>query len=102
MLRQQSSSSNLSANGVPQLKVKVNYQEDAYLIVVPVHIGYSDLIEKVERKVRLCGSRRPESQPLRLRYKDEDNDYINMEDDEDISLAMESCFADGVMNLHVI
>ncbi|KAG9065837.1 hypothetical protein KI688_002134 [Linnemannia hyalina] len=102
MLRQQSSSSNLSTNGVPQLKVKVNYQEDSYLIVVPVQIGYSELVERVERKIRLCGSRRAESQPLRLRYKDEDNDYINMEDDEDISLAMESCFADGVMNLHVI
>ncbi|KAF9935450.1 hypothetical protein FBU30_000048 [Linnemannia zychae] len=100
-LRQQSSSGNLSANGVPQLKVKVNYQEDSYLIVVPVQIEYSELIERVERKLRLCGSRRGE-QPLRLRYKDEDNDYINMEDDEDISLAMESCLADGIMNLHVI
>ncbi|KAF9361484.1 hypothetical protein BGX26_002834 [Mortierella sp. AD094] len=100
-LRQQSSSNNLSANGAPQLKIKVNYQEDSYQIVVPVQIGYGELIERVEKKIRLCGSRRAESQPLRLRYKDEDNDYIIMKDDDDISLAFESCFTDGIMNLHV-
>ncbi|KAG0204675.1 hypothetical protein BGX28_003463 [Mortierella sp. GBA30] len=100
-LRQQPSSNTLNTNGVPQLKIKVNFQEDSYLIVVPIQIGYSELIERVEKKIRLCGSRRVEAQPLRLRYKDEDNDYIIMKDDDDISLAFESCFADGVMNLHV-
>ncbi|KAG0220892.1 hypothetical protein B0O80DRAFT_421120 [Mortierella sp. GBAus27b] len=99
-LRQQPSNSNLSA-GIPQLKIKVNFQEDAYLIVVPTHIGYNELVERVEKKIRLCGCRRPDSQPLRLRYKDEDNDYIIMKDDDDIQLAFESCYAEGVMNLHV-
>ena len=99
-LRQQPSNSNLSA-GVPQLKIKVNFQEDAYLIVVPIQIGYNELIERVEKKIRLCGCRRSDSQPLRLRYKDEDNDYIIMKDDDDILLAFESCYAEGVMNLHV-
>ncbi|KAI7818081.1 hypothetical protein BC939DRAFT_401895 [Gamsiella multidivaricata] len=87
--------------GVPQLKIKVNFQEDAYLIVVPIQIGYNELVERVEKKIRLCGCRRSDSQPLRLRYKDEDNDYIIMKDDDDISLAFESCYAEGVMNLHV-
>ncbi|KAG0238994.1 hypothetical protein B0O80DRAFT_479434 [Mortierella sp. GBAus27b] len=100
-LQQQPSSGTLNANGIPQLKVKVNFQEDSYLIVVPVQIGYNELIERVEKKIRLCGSRRSDAQPLRLRYKDEDNDYIIMKDDDDISLAFESCYADGVMNLHV-
>ncbi|KAF9166805.1 hypothetical protein DFQ27_007594 [Actinomortierella ambigua] len=99
-LRQQPSNSNLGA-GVPQLKIKVNFQEDAYLIVVPVQIGYNELVERVEKKIRLCGSRRPDSQPLRLRYKDEDNDYIIMKDDDDVSLAFESCYAEGIMNLLV-
>ncbi|KAF9108992.1 hypothetical protein BGX27_008146 [Mortierella sp. AM989] len=99
-LRQQPSNSNLSA-GVPQLKIKVNFLEDAYLIVVPIQIGYNDLVERVEKKIRLCQGRRPDTQPLRLRYKDEDNDYIIMKDDDDISLAFESCYAEGVMNLHV-
>ncbi|KAF9577535.1 hypothetical protein BGW38_007182 [Lunasporangiospora selenospora] len=99
-LRQQPSNSNLGA-GVPQLKIKVNFQEDAYLIVVPMNISYNELIERVEKKIRLCGCRRSDSQPLRLRYKDEDNDYIIMKDDDDISLAFESCYAEGVMNLHV-
>ncbi|KAF9174892.1 hypothetical protein BGX21_006832 [Mortierella sp. AD011] len=99
-LRQQPSSSNLSAS-VPQLKIKVNFQEDAYLIVVPTQIGYNELVERVEKKIRLCGRLRSDSQALRLRYKDEDNDYIIMKDDDDISLAFESCYAEGVMNLHV-
>ncbi|KAF9937403.1 hypothetical protein BGZ75_005777 [Mortierella antarctica] len=100
-LRQQPSSNNLNVNGVPQLKIKVNFQEDSYLIVVPTQIGYSELNERVEKKIRLCGSRRVEAQPLRLRYKDEDNDYIIIKDDDDISLAFESCIAGGVMSLHV-
>ncbi|KAK3812884.1 MAG: hypothetical protein J3Q66DRAFT_285953 [Benniella sp.] len=99
-LRQQPSNSNLSA-GVPQLKIKVNFQEDAYLIVVPTQLSYNELVERVEKKIRLCGCRRPDSQPLRLRYKDEDNDYIIMKDDDDVALAFESCYAEGVMNLHV-
>ncbi|KAF9916836.1 hypothetical protein BX616_002666 [Lobosporangium transversale] len=101
MLRQHSSCSSLSTNGAPQLRIKVNFQEDSYLIVVPMQIKYSELIERVEKKIRLCGSRRSETHPLRLRYKDEDNDYIIMKDDDDISLAFESCFTDGIMNLHV-
>ncbi|KAF9920965.1 hypothetical protein BGZ65_010774 [Modicella reniformis] len=99
-LRQQPSNGTLNANGI-QIKVKVNFQEDSYIIVVPFQIGYNELIERVEKKIRLCGSRRAEGQPIRLRYKDEDNDYIIMKDDDDISLAFETCFANGVMNLHV-
>ncbi|KAI7823594.1 hypothetical protein BC939DRAFT_160845 [Gamsiella multidivaricata] len=100
-LHHQPSNSTLNPNGVPQLRIKVNYQEDSYLIVVAIQIGYNELIERVEKKIRLCGSRRAENQPLRLRYKDEDNDYIIMKDDDDISLAFESCIAEGIMNLHV-
>ncbi|KAI8606228.1 hypothetical protein EDD21DRAFT_298530 [Dissophora ornata] len=93
--------SNSSESSSPTTPIKVNFQEDSYLIVVPVQITYSELVERVEKKIRLCGSRRNESQPLRLRYKDEDNDYIIMKDDDDISLAFESCIANGVMSLHV-
>jgi len=100
-LRQQTSNGALGGNTPTQLKIKVNYQEDSYLIVVPVQCGYAELIERVEKKIRLCGSRRSDAQTLRLRYKDEDNDYIIMKDDDDISLAFESCFTDGIMNLHV-
>ncbi|KAF8985164.1 hypothetical protein CPC16_002436 [Podila verticillata] len=100
-LRQQTSNGALGGNTPTHLKIKVNYQEDSYLIAVPVQCGYAELIERVEKKIRLCGSRRSDAQTLRLRYKDEDNDYIIMKDDDDISLAFESCFTDGIMNLHV-
>ncbi|KAG0287748.1 hypothetical protein BGZ98_004497, partial [Dissophora globulifera] len=84
-LRQQPSIGSLNSNGVPQLRIKVNFQEDSYLIVVPIHTTYNELVERVEKKIRLCGSRRADAQPWRLRYKDEDNDYIIMKDDDDIA-----------------
>lgn len=71
----------------PTMKVKLHYLEDTFLLMVPEDVTYMALLERVERKVRLCGKQTPN--PLRIKYKDEDDDFVTMHGDEDIQMALE-------------
>lgn len=73
----------------PPVKVKVHYGEDLFVISVPKATEFEDLLEKVGKKIRLCGPRR-EDQPLRVRYRDEDGDMVSLASNEDVQLAFES------------
>uniref|UniRef100_A0A060T2M6 ARAD1A02662p n=1 Tax=Blastobotrys adeninivorans TaxID=409370 RepID=A0A060T2M6_BLAAD len=70
-----------------QIRVKLHYLEDTFLIMVPEGISYPQLVERIERKIRLCGKDTP--CPLRLKYKDEDDDFVTITSDEDIQMARE-------------
>lgn len=72
---------------LPQMKVKLHYLDDTFLLIVPFNVTYTQLLERVERKIRLCGKQTPN--PLRIKYKDEDDDFVTMRSDEDIQMAME-------------
>ncbi|KAK6541262.1 hypothetical protein TWF694_008627 [Orbilia ellipsospora] len=81
---------------VPSLKVKVSYITDMFVIIVPQNIGYTQLMDRIERKVRLCGGASyANNAPLRVRYQDEDGDYITVNSDEDVQMAIESRFHGG-------
>ncbi|KZV80866.1 hypothetical protein EXIGLDRAFT_629463 [Exidia glandulosa HHB12029] len=73
----------------PPIKVKVHYGEDLFVISVPRATEYDDLVDKVGKKIRLCGPRR-EDQPLRVKYRDEDGDMVSLASNEDVQLAFES------------
>lgn len=79
----------VSQTGGPasQMKVKLHFQDDTFLLIVPVNIKYSQLVERLERKIRLCGGQTSGS--LRMRYKDEDDDFVTIHNDEDIQMALE-------------
>ncbi|CAG8679152.1 20784_t:CDS:10, partial [Gigaspora margarita] len=77
------------------MKIKVNFAEDVFVIVVPQDIEYRELCDRVERKIRLCSTRRDESVPIRIRYQDEDGDHITINSDEDVSMAFEGRLAAG-------
>ena len=70
------------------MKVRLHYLEDTFLLIVPVNVSYAMLLERVERKIRLCGKQTPV--PLRIKYKDEDDDFVTMHSDEDIQMALEN------------
>lgn len=70
------------------MKVKLHYLDDAFLLIMPSTVTYSVLLERVERKIRLCGKQTPS--PLRIKYKDEDDDFVTMHGDEDIQMALEN------------
>ncbi|CAG8511226.1 564_t:CDS:1 [Diversispora eburnea] len=85
------------------MKIKVNYADDIFVIVVPQDIEYRELCDRVERKIRLCSTRRDESIPIRIKYQDEDSDYITINSDEDVLMAFEGRLAAGgnFVNLYV-
>ncbi|KAF5094146.1 hypothetical protein D0Z00_003684 [Geotrichum galactomycetum] len=78
----------------PNMKVKLHYLDDTFLLMVPEDVTYLTLLERVERKVRLCGKQTPN--PIRIKYKDEDDDFVTMHGDEDIQMALEPVRMQGL------
>lgn len=72
------------------VKIKVNYVDDIFVILLSPSASYQDLIERVEKKIRLCGGPAGESQAFRIKYRDEDGDLITINSDEDVSMALET------------
>ena len=70
-----------------QVKVKVHYNNDKFVLIVPYSIAYAQLIDRIERKVEFCGAL-PAS-PIRVRYQDEDGDFISMNSDDDVQMAFD-------------
>lgn len=84
----------------PPVKVKVHYNEDIFVIHVPRSTEFLDLVDRVEKKIRLCGPRRDDC-PLRVKYKDEDGDMISLGSTEDVQMAFESFRPGGQVILYV-
>lgn len=84
----------------PPVKVKVHFNEDIFVIQVPRATEYNDLVEKVGRKIRLCGPRRDDG-PLRVKYRDEDGDMVSLGSTEDVQMAFEQYRPGGQVTLFV-
>ena len=84
----------------PQVKVKVHFHEDIFVIQVPRLTEYNALVEKVGRKIRLCGPRRDDG-PLRVKYRDEDGDMVSLGSTEDVHMAFEHYRPGGQVTLFV-
>ncbi|KAG1742924.1 hypothetical protein EDB19DRAFT_1850350 [Suillus lakei] len=84
----------------PPVKVKVHFNEDIFVIQVPRSTEYFDLVDKVGKKIRLCGPRRDDA-PLRVRYRDEDGDMVSLGSTEDVQMAFESFRPGGQVTLYV-
>lgn len=82
------------------IKVKVHFYEDIFVIQVPRATEFDDLVEKVGRKIRLCGPRR-DDRPLRVKYKDEDGDMVSLASTEDVQIAFEHYRPGGQVTLFV-
>ncbi|KAF9244865.1 hypothetical protein BU15DRAFT_41593 [Melanogaster broomeanus] len=85
---------------IPPVKVKVHFHDDIFVIQVPRSTEFSDLVDKVGKKIRLCGPHRDHS-PLRVKYKDEDGDLISLGSTEDVQMAFESFRPGGQVTLYV-
>jgi cell division control protein 24 len=68
------------------VKVKVHFGSDIFVIQVSRTTEYGDLVERVGKKIRLCGPRRDDG-PLRVKYEDEEGDLISMRSTEDVDMA---------------
>jgi cell division control protein 24 len=85
---------------LPPVKVKVHFHEDIFVIQVPRSTEYAELVEKVGKKIRLCGPRRDDG-PLRVKYKDEDGDMVSLGSTEDVQMAFEQYRPGGQVTLFV-
>lgn len=91
------------ANGMqfaPPVKVKVHFHEDIFVIQVARMTQYSELVEKVGKKIHLCGRRRDDG-PLRVKYRDEDGDMVSLGSTEDVQMAFEQFGPGGQVSLFV-
>ncbi|KAJ7072355.1 hypothetical protein C8F01DRAFT_242548 [Mycena amicta] len=84
----------------PPVKIKVHFNEDIFVIQVPRMTEYEELVEKVGRKIRLCGPRRDDG-PLRVKYRDEDGDMVSLGSTEDVQMAFEQYRPGGQVTLYV-
>jgi hypothetical protein len=80
-------SSYFTTSGV--IKIKIYFKSDIFVIALASpQCTFSELLNKIERKIRLSGGSLPEGRPLKLRYRDEDQDLIQMYGDDDVMLAL--------------
>ncbi|KAJ7485586.1 hypothetical protein FB451DRAFT_1083058 [Mycena latifolia] len=83
----------------PPVRVKVYFQDDIFVILVPRMTEYDELVAKVQRKMLLCGPRRDDG-PLRIKYRDEDGDMVSLGSTEDVQMAFEQYRPGGCVTLH--
>ena len=87
-------------NSPGTIKIKLSYNEGIYVIMVPQEVTYLELMEKVEKKIRLVASLK-QSDMLRIKYQDEDGDLITINSDDDVLMAFENRGTNTALNLFV-
>ncbi|KAI8082502.1 uncharacterized protein B0P05DRAFT_468116 [Gilbertella persicaria] len=90
-----------SPNQSGALKIKLNYNDGIYVVMCFLETTFDELMEKVERKIRLIANLQPHGGVLRLKYQDEDGDLITINSDEDVQMAFESKGNANTINLFV-
>lgn len=86
----------------PPVKIKVYWLDDLFVIMVPRATSFSELVQRVQKKIRLCGGGNTDG-PLRLRYDDEDGDRISLSTDEELQMAFDMTLSrtNGQLTLRV-
>ncbi|OAA56132.1 Rho guanyl nucleotide exchange factor [Niveomyces insectorum RCEF 264] len=83
-----------------QLKVKVNYDTSNYMtLVVAFNITYQSLIDRIDAKLARFTNSSIGKGHLKLRYRDEDGDFVSIKSDDDIQIAFME-WRDGVRNMY--
>ncbi|KAJ7039700.1 Dbl homology domain-containing protein [Mycena alexandri] len=80
------------AGAIPtSVKVKAHFNEDIFVFRVSPATEYKVLIEKIQRKLRLCTSAPPGDGPLQLKYQDVNGDMVMLGSSADLRIALEEC-----------
>ena len=75
-----------------EFKVKVHHRDDNMILLVdPANFTLNDLYDKIRSRIG--------HELTRLRYQDEDGDFITIYGQEDLDCAVKLCLPKGVMNL---
>lgn len=83
-----------------QLKVRVNCDTGNYVtLVVAFNITYQSLIDRIDAKLARFTSSSIGKGMLKLRYRDEDGDFVTISSDDDIQIAFME-WREGVRNMY--
>jgi cell division control protein 24 len=72
-----------------QLKVKVNCNQQYVTLVVAFNITYQSLIDRIDVKIGRFSNNAIARGTMRLRYRDEDGDFVTIGSDDDIQIAFQ-------------
>ncbi|KAI8926869.1 hypothetical protein BC831DRAFT_504246 [Entophlyctis helioformis] len=79
-----------AVGSAPLIKIKIYYGDDVILMAVPSrNTTFKDLVSKITRKIRLNNAPLPDGRDVRLRYRDEEGDYVSLNGDDDVSMAFD-------------
>lgn len=70
-----------------QIKAKVNFDDNYVTLVVASNILFRSLTDRVDAKLARFTDRSIGNNSVRLRYKDEDGDFVTIDSDEAVQLA---------------
>lgn len=91
----------LQSPGTPgSCRLKLNFHDNIYAIVVSPDIDYQELMDKVGKKIRVVAGLGP-TDPLRIKYQDEDGDLITINSDDDVQMGFESRGSSNTINLFI-
>ncbi|KAI9280452.1 hypothetical protein BY458DRAFT_451229 [Sporodiniella umbellata] len=96
----------LSHNAEPEsrvddtLKLKLVFNDGIYVIMAHLNMCYPELIQIATKKISAVAALDP-SDKLRLKYKDEDGDFITMTSEEDLQMALEARDRPNSITLYV-
>jgi cell division control protein 24 len=84
------------------IKIKAHYQSssDIFILFLPITTTYATLMQRLEEKRPVTTT----SSIGKVRYQDEDGDYITIGSDEDVEVAVRLAMVDGrrrVLNVYV-
>ncbi|KAG6007919.1 hypothetical protein E4U54_008766 [Claviceps lovelessii] len=83
-----------------QLKVRVNCDSGTYVtLVVAFNITYQSLIDRIDAKLSRFMTSSISKGMLKLRYRDEDGDFVTIQSDDDIQIAFME-WLEGVRNMY--
>lgn len=71
-----------------QLKAKVNFDDNYVTLVIASNITFRSLIDRVDAKLARFTNRSIGNKSVRLRYRDEDGDFVTIDSDEAVQLAI--------------
>jgi len=89
-----------------QLKARIEYNGNFLTLMISTNITYQSFIDRIDAKVERLSSNSISRGQLKLRYRDEDGDFVSVICDEDLQLALaeeEQRFkrlAPGIVEVH--
>ncbi len=70
-----------------QLKVKVSFENNYVTLVVAMNISYQSLVDRIDAKLARFTNSAIGRGSIKLKYRDEDGDFVTIRSDEDIHMA---------------